>query len=85
MWGEGQGPEVPALPPHPPPNPQKGAGEGGAFGPAFPGLKTHKGLGEGVWGRIVRGPATPGPLPQKTESKENRKDYAPGETFVVIW
>ena len=23
-WGEGQGPEVPALPPHPSPNPQKG-------------------------------------------------------------
>jgi hypothetical protein len=27
IWGEGQGPEVPALPPYPPPNPHKGLGE----------------------------------------------------------
>ncbi len=37
LWGEGQGPEVPALPPHPPPNPRMGAGKAG-LGPDFPAL-----------------------------------------------
>jgi hypothetical protein len=46
MWGEGQGPVVPALPPHPLPT-RLWAGEGGAHGPDFPGLNL-KGLGEGV-------------------------------------
>ncbi len=40
------------LPPHPPPNPHMGAGEGGAFGPALTGqLNPLKGLGVGDWGR----------------------------------
>jgi hypothetical protein len=35
MRGEGQGLAIPALPPHPPPNPLRVAGEGGAEGPDF--------------------------------------------------
>ena len=37
LRGEGQGPEVPALPPYPPPNPHKGPEKAGASGPAFSG------------------------------------------------
>ena len=45
LLGEGQGPEVPALP-RPPPNPQKGS-EKWANGPTFQ-PKSVKGLGEGA-------------------------------------
>ncbi len=38
-WGEGQGPEAPALP-HTPSQPAYGAGEGWAFSPASPGQVT---------------------------------------------
>ena len=47
MWGEGQVSQVPALPPSPTPNSQKGLEAGQA--PDFPALKTRKGLGEEVW------------------------------------
>jgi len=51
FWGEGQGPTATYnLPPHPPPNPHMGAGEGGAEGPDFSAFKKHKGLGVGDWG-----------------------------------
>ncbi len=66
MWGEGQGAELPALPPRPPPNPRKLTGEGGAIWPRLPRSEKLKGLGEGVWGRIVRGPAALSPFPQKS-------------------
>ncbi len=45
-WGEGQGPEVPALPPSPPPNPFKGPEKAGPLAPTSP--AKLKGLGEGV-------------------------------------
>ncbi len=46
MWGEGQGPEVPALPQRPPPNPQTGRGRR-SLGLRLPRLKKCKGWGAG--------------------------------------
>jgi hypothetical protein len=40
VLGEGQGPEVPTLPPDSPPNPHVGADERGTVGPAFIGKLT---------------------------------------------
>ena len=45
-WGKGQGPEVPALPPGPPPNPLKGSVERAAAADSI--TKRAQGLGEGV-------------------------------------
>ncbi len=65
-WGEGQGPEVPALPPSPPPNPHDIL-VARASCPGRHGLvawaTTPKGLGVRVWER-GQGAATPGPLSQ---------------------
>ena len=34
IWGKGQGPTAPALPPNPHPNPHKGGGQAGFLAPA---------------------------------------------------
>ncbi len=49
-WGEGQGPEVPALPPYPPPNPQKRLERRGLW----PRLSSHFNPVRG-WGRELEG------------------------------
>ncbi len=62
--GEGQGVELPALPPRPPPNPLKLTHRSRGLRPRLLWVNSkHKGLGVGVRGRIVSGPAAPGPLP----------------------
>ena len=73
FWEEGQGPEVPTLPPDPPPNPQR-ALERRASGATFQ-LKSTKGLGERVWER-GQGSPTPGLLSQRLYSTIRRYDYS---------
>jgi len=62
----------PPSPQAPLPTPFVGAGEGGTFSPAFPGLlKTHKGLGDGVLGKGAGGLRPLAPFPKNKHQESN--------------